>query len=94
MRQQLQNSEINLLRHDLSTAVAEEDYDRAETTQLRLQHTENNTPAFSGSGLKYLDWAWLESDLDTRVFLRGFHSLVMQSAIEARVAGSIIHQKS
>ena len=32
--------------------------------------------------------------LDTRIFMQGFHLSVMQSAIEARVAGSIIQQKS
>ena len=83
LRARMQKCELHKLQLDLEMAVAAEDYESAENTQRVIQQTENRTPAFSG--FKYFEWAWLESDLDRRLYWKNFQKSWMESAIETRV---------
>lgn len=92
LRNKVEKSELLRLQHELDQALAEEDYNRAAKTQQQLQREHSKTPAFSG-GLKMLDWAWIEADLDARIALHSLRMSCLQADIEARVALLGVKQK-
>lgn len=84
LRKEMRKSDSLRLQFDLESALAEEDFKRADSTRLEIHRVLTNSPAFSG--LKYFEWAWLESDLDRRIRLRHAHMAWLESDVCSRLA--------